>query len=150
MRSNVLDMAIGIIIGVAFGAIVQSLVADLIMPPLGLLLGKVDFTKPLSGPQGRRAGGPLSLGGSRAAGRRGHLELRDVREHDHPVRHRRFLHVPHRQGDELYEEEGGPGGADGQGLPILRLESPVEGHAVPLLHLTVEIIKTPTENRHAT
>jgi large conductance mechanosensitive channel len=44
MRGNVLDMAIGIIIGVAFGAIVQSLVGDLIMPPLGLLLGKVDFS----------------------------------------------------------------------------------------------------------
>jgi large conductance mechanosensitive channel len=44
MRGNVLDMAIGIIIGVAFGAIVQSLVADIIMPPLGLALGQVDFT----------------------------------------------------------------------------------------------------------
>jgi large conductance mechanosensitive channel len=44
MRGNVLDMAIGIIIGVAFGAIVQSLVADIIMPPLGLVLGQVDFS----------------------------------------------------------------------------------------------------------
>jgi large conductance mechanosensitive channel len=44
MRGNVLDMAIGIIIGVAFGAIVQSLVGDIIMPPLGLLFGKMDFS----------------------------------------------------------------------------------------------------------
>ncbi|OGL45204.1 MAG: mechanosensitive ion channel protein MscL [Candidatus Schekmanbacteria bacterium RBG_13_48_7] len=44
MRGNVLDMAVGIIIGAAFGTIVQSLVADVLMPPLGLLLGKVDFT----------------------------------------------------------------------------------------------------------
>ena len=43
IRGNVLDMAIGIIIGVAFGGIVNSLVKDVIMPPIGLLLGKVDF-----------------------------------------------------------------------------------------------------------
>lgn len=44
MRGNVLDMAIGIIIGVAFGKIVTSFVNDVVMPPIGLLLGKVDFS----------------------------------------------------------------------------------------------------------
>ena len=44
MRGNVLDMAVGIIIGAAFGTIVKSLVDDVIMPPIGLLLGGVDFT----------------------------------------------------------------------------------------------------------
>jgi len=44
MKGNVVDMAVGIIIGAAFGTIVKSLVADLIMPPIGLLLGNVDFT----------------------------------------------------------------------------------------------------------
>jgi large conductance mechanosensitive channel len=44
MRGNVVDMAVGIIIGAAFGTIVKSLVADVIMPPVGLLLGNVDFT----------------------------------------------------------------------------------------------------------
>jgi large conductance mechanosensitive channel len=43
MRGNVVDMAVGIVIGAAFGAIVKSLVSDVIMPPIGLLLGKVDF-----------------------------------------------------------------------------------------------------------
>jgi len=43
MRGNVVDMAVGIIIGAAFGKIVESLVKDLIMPPIGMLLGKVDF-----------------------------------------------------------------------------------------------------------
>jgi large conductance mechanosensitive channel len=43
MRGSVLDMAVGIIIGAAFGTIVSSLVADVLMPPIGLLLGKVDF-----------------------------------------------------------------------------------------------------------
>jgi large conductance mechanosensitive channel len=44
MRGSVLDMAVGIIIGAAFGAIVSSLVADVLMPPIGLLLGRVDFS----------------------------------------------------------------------------------------------------------
>lgn len=44
MRGNMIDMAVGIIIGGAFGKIVSSLVADVIMPPLGLLIGGVDFT----------------------------------------------------------------------------------------------------------
>lgn len=43
MRGNVVDMAVGIIIGAAFGKIVSSFVSDVIMPPLGLLLGGVDF-----------------------------------------------------------------------------------------------------------
>ena len=44
MRGNVLDMAVGIIIGAAFGKIITSFVGDILMPPLGLLLGKVDFS----------------------------------------------------------------------------------------------------------
>ena len=44
MKGNVLDMAIGIIIGAAFGKIVTSFVSDVLMPPLGLLLGKMDFS----------------------------------------------------------------------------------------------------------
>lgn len=44
LRGNVIDMAVGIIIGVSFGKIVTSLVNDILMPPLGLLLGKVDFS----------------------------------------------------------------------------------------------------------
>ncbi len=43
MRGNVMDLAIGIIIGAAFGKIVTSLVSDIIMPPIGLLLGKINF-----------------------------------------------------------------------------------------------------------
>jgi len=44
MRGNVVDIAVGIIIGAAFGTIVNSLVSDILMPPIGLLLGKVDFS----------------------------------------------------------------------------------------------------------
>jgi large conductance mechanosensitive channel len=44
MRGNVVDLAVGVVIGAAFGKIVDSLVKDIIMPPLGFLIGKVDFT----------------------------------------------------------------------------------------------------------
>lgn len=44
MRGNVIDLAVGVIIGAAFGKIVSSLVDDIIMPPLGLIVGKVDFS----------------------------------------------------------------------------------------------------------
>jgi large conductance mechanosensitive channel len=45
MRGNVVDMAVGIIIGAAFGKIVSSFVADVIMPPIGLVVGNADFTE---------------------------------------------------------------------------------------------------------
>jgi len=44
MRGNVLDLAVGIVIGAAFGKIVTSLVTDIVMPPIGIVLGKVDFS----------------------------------------------------------------------------------------------------------
>jgi len=44
MRGNVVDMAVGIVIGAAFGTIINSFVADIIMPPIGLILGNVDFS----------------------------------------------------------------------------------------------------------
>jgi large conductance mechanosensitive channel len=44
MRGNVVDLAVGVIIGTAFGAIVSSLVTDIIMPPIGLILGGIDFS----------------------------------------------------------------------------------------------------------
>lgn len=44
MRGNVVDMAVGIIIGAAFGKIISSLVADVIMPPIGMLMGSMDFS----------------------------------------------------------------------------------------------------------
>ena len=70
MKGNVLDMAIGIIIGAAFGTIVKSLVSDVIMPPIGLLLGNVDFSSfyiLLS--EGTKAAGPYaSLADAQAAG----------------------------------------------------------------------------------
>ena len=61
MRGNVLDLAVGIIIGGAFGTIVKSLVDDVIMPPIGLALGNVDFTNLfVLLKEGAKAAGPYS------------------------------------------------------------------------------------------
>ena len=69
MKGNVLDMAIGIVIGGAFGTIVKSLVADVIMPPIGLLLGGVDFSNLFAVvKQGAPAGPYTALADAQAAG----------------------------------------------------------------------------------
>jgi large conductance mechanosensitive channel len=69
MKGNVLDMAVGIIIGAAFGPIVNSLVNDIIMPPIGLLLGNVDFTNIFAVLKEGKAAGPYaSLAVAKAAG----------------------------------------------------------------------------------
>jgi large conductance mechanosensitive channel len=69
MRGNVADMAVGIIIGAAFGAIITSLVRDVIMPPIGLALGKLDFSNLLVVlKEGTTAGPYDSLAAAQAAG----------------------------------------------------------------------------------
>jgi large conductance mechanosensitive channel len=69
MRGNVVDMAVGIIIGAAFGAIISSIVKDVIMPPIGLALGKVDFANLFVVIHEGKVGGPYaSLSAAQAAG----------------------------------------------------------------------------------
>lgn len=69
MRGSVVDMAVGIIIGAAFGAIVKSLVDDVLMPPIGLLLGQVDFSNLFAVlREGAMAGPYASLAAAKAAG----------------------------------------------------------------------------------
>lgn len=70
IKGNVIDMAVGIIIGAAFGKVVNSVVADIIMPPMGWLMGKVDFTNlyfTLPNAQGEIVSYP-SLSAAQAAG----------------------------------------------------------------------------------
>lgn len=69
LRGNVVDMAVGIIIGAAFGTIVGSLVTDVLMPPIGLLLGNVDFSNLFVVlKEGATAGPYASLAAAKAAG----------------------------------------------------------------------------------
>jgi large conductance mechanosensitive channel len=70
MRGNVVDMAVGIVIGAAFGTIVKSFVEDVLMPPIGLLLGNVDFSSLfITLKEGAKGAGPYaSLSTAKAAG----------------------------------------------------------------------------------
>jgi len=69
MRGNVVDMAVGIIIGGAFGTIVKSLVDDILMPPIGLLLGNVDFSNIFMVIKAGKTAGPCAtLAEAKAAG----------------------------------------------------------------------------------
>jgi large conductance mechanosensitive channel len=69
MRGNVVDMAVGIVIGAAFGTIVKSFVSDVLMPPIGMLMGGVDFSNLFSVmKQGDPAGPYLALADAQAAG----------------------------------------------------------------------------------
>jgi large conductance mechanosensitive channel len=69
LKGNVLDLAVGIVIGAAFTTIVNSLVADIIMPPIGLLLGKVDFSNLFVVLSAGKTPGPYeTLAAAKAAG----------------------------------------------------------------------------------
>jgi large conductance mechanosensitive channel len=69
LKGNVLDMAVGIIIGAAFGLIIASLVADVIMPPIGLLLGNIDFANIFSVlKEGKTPGPYATVAAAKAAG----------------------------------------------------------------------------------
>jgi large conductance mechanosensitive channel len=69
LKGNVLDLAVGIVIGAAFTTIVNSFVADIIMPPIGLLLGKVDFANLFVVLKEGKVAGPYpSLAAAKAAG----------------------------------------------------------------------------------
>ena len=78
VKGNAIDLAVGVIIGAAFGKIVSSLVKDLIMPPIGLLTGGLDFSNYLLVLKGGEGCGPRLLTPGRGKGRRGDLELREL------------------------------------------------------------------------
>ena len=104
-RGNVLDLAVGIIIGAAFTAIVSSLVDDIIMPPIGLALGGVDFSQLV-----RRAEGRRHLQHDRAGegSRRSHLEHRPLHQRGDQVRDRGVCRVPAHQGGEQAHAQAAP------------------------------------------
>ena len=89
MRGNVLDLAVGVIIGASFTGIVTSLVNDVIMPPVGLVLGGVDFANFFVVLKGAPAETP-----GRRQGRQGRdPQLRPVHQCDHQLHHRRLCAV---------------------------------------------------------
>ena len=145
MRGNVLDMAVGIIIGAAFGSIVNSLVADVIMPPIGLILGNVDFSNLfLVLRDGAKAAGPYaSLAAAKAAG----AVTVNVGVFINTLIS--FLIVALavflllRNINKLYKKQ--EASSHGQGLPLLSDERPAQSHPLRALHFGIESILTRPE-----
>ena len=143
MRGNVIDMAVGIIVGAAFGTIVKSLVDDVLTPPIGLLLGGVDFGNLfIVLKQGATPGPYAALADAKAAGAvtvnygvflNDRLQLLDRRL-------RRLLAGARHQRD-APQAGGGAGRADDQGVPSLRVGDPAQGHPLPALHLAARRVE---------
>ena len=146
MRGSVVDMAVGIIIGAAFGTIVTSLVADVLMPPIGLLLGKVDFANLyilLSG-----AGPYPSLAAAQAAGAvtLNYGQFINTIISFLIVAFALFL-VIRGMNRMKKKAEARAGRADDQGLPLLRHGRPDQGRPLPALHLGAEeVAGSPLQN----
>ena len=139
MRGNVVDMAVGIIIGGAFGTIVKSMVSDVLMPPIGLLLGNVNFSNMFLTLKGGDVAGPYAT--PEAAAEAGAVTVNygvfidNIISFDRRVR-RLPPHPVHQQS----EEEGrGSATATGQeGLRVLLHIRADQGDALPPLHVRVE------------
>ncbi len=90
LRGNVMDMAIGVIIGTAFGKIISSLVSDILMPPIGALLDNVDFTNIFWSLSGEKF---TSLVDAQAAGA-ATINIRPVHQHVNRFHHHRPRPLP--------------------------------------------------------
>ena len=128
-RGNVIDLAVGVIIGAAFGKIVASLVADIVMPPIGMLLGGVDFSNLFVAlnratyatlAEAKAAGAPTINYG---------VFLNTVLR----VPDRRLRDLPARAADQPVEGAR-RGDADAR-LSVLPVEDPRQSHAVRALHV---------------
>ena len=136
-RGNVIDLAVGVIIGAAFGKIVTTLVEGILMPPLGLVLGRVDFSSLffVLDSRERRAG---VAGRGEGEGHPGH-RLRPAAQRDHRLPHRGARRVPAGEAGEPHQELGGSGQGrrvtDDEGVLVLRLDDLDQGEALPAVHL---------------
>ncbi len=131
MRGNVLDLAVGVIIGAAFGKIVASLVADILMPVIGLALGKIDFSSLFVYQPQRR--GVRDVGGGQS-GQGSHAQLRSVPEHLHRIPDRRVCNLYHREAGEPDAEACSCCGSDDEGLSAVLHGDSAGGEAVSGLH----------------
>ena len=131
-RGNVIDLAVGVIIGAAFGKVVTSVVNDLIMPPIGMALGRIDFSNLFVALDG---GTYASLAEAKAATPPAPtLNYRSLPEHLPRVPDRRVCRLPARQAGQPAQGPG-PGRRRHPGLPLLPDEDSAQSDALPGLHL---------------
>ncbi len=136
LRGNVLDLAVAVVIGAAFGAVVKSLTDDVIMPPIGLALGHIDFSNLFVVlKEGTKAAGPVRDGGASARGGRGDAQLRDVHQLDRHLPHHRALRVHDRADGEQAVREARAAAGQHEVLPALYAVDPEGRDALPELHV---------------
>ena len=137
LRGNVVDLVVGFTVGAAFGGVVKSLVDDVIMPPIGLLLGKVNFSSLFIALNGK-----IYLVPRRGEGRRStDSELWFIRKHTGQFFDRGFRGLyPGQTNQQTHAEKGrGACRADDKGLSILLHGHSGPGHPLPELHIRPEI-----------
>ena len=131
-RGNVIDLAVGVIIGAAFGKIVTSLVNDIVMPPIGMAIGRVDFKNLFVALNGQQY---ASLADAQKAGAPT-INYGIVPEHGARVPDCRVRHLPDGAPDQPTEDAGaGAANRRRARLPVLHLAHPGQGDALPALHV---------------
>ena len=130
MRGNVLDMAVGIIIGAAFGRIITSFVSDVIMPPIGLAAGQSRFFESLS----EYFGDIVCNAGAGQGGGCGDDQLRRLPEHGSRFLDRGVGDFPAGPPSEPLEQARTGRGSHDEGMSLLCFSDSPEGHALPELH----------------
>ena len=134
LKGNMLDLAIGIIIGVAFGAVVSSLVDDIIMPPIGLFLGGVDFSQSSWFSKGE---GNFNTIAQAKEDRSSHLEHWPLHQRGNQIPDCRLRSLPTGQGNQQANTQAGGEGAGsatagGGCSAVARDPRPPEGVALPV------------------
>ena len=129
-RGNVIDLAVGVIIGAAFGKVVTSAVNDLIMPPIGMALGRVDFSNLFVALERRL----VCIARSSQGCGRPDIQLRHLPQYLPRVPHRRVCGVSARQAGQPAQ---GPrrSSIDTPRLSVLRVEDGAQGDALPRVHI---------------
>jgi large conductance mechanosensitive channel protein len=141
LRGNVVDMAVGIIIGAAFGKIVTSFVSDVLMPPIGLLMGRMDFSNLFIDLSGT---GFATLADAKKAGAATinyGLFLNTIFDFVIVA----FAIYSPDSTNQSHEARTGSRGPRHKGMPVLLLHCPAEGGPLPPLHLGIEsVIRSPS------
>ncbi len=134
MRGSVVDMGVGIVIGAAFGNIVKSVVDDVIMPPIGLLLGNVDFSNLFLVLKAGKVPGPYAKSCRSQGSGRSHFKCGSLHQHHYQLSNRCFCHIHSHQTDQQAKETRASTRGGGEGMSLLPIGNSSEGEALSPLH----------------
>ena len=136
IKGNAVDLAVGVIIGAAFGTIVTSFVKDILMPPLGMVTGGLDFSNKFLVLERCSRRRDLRDTGRRRESWCGHLELRQFHHPDDQLHHRRVLHFSGRASAEQNETAAPTAAPVTKDCPACQMTIPIKATRCP--HCTTE------------